>query len=133
MRAGRSAAISLERTLAIRSNKPPGINPLVIVGVVHARSPWARLVGLLGERRLPAGCGLLLSACMAVHTLGMRRPIDVVFLDVFGQVLSVERHVASGRVLWCPRSSAVIEFAAGDAWRLGLHEGSRVLMMEVKA
>lgn len=109
------------------------MSTLVVVGVIHARTPWARLIGLLGRRHLPSGCGLLLSACMAVHTLGMRRPIDVVFLDVFGQVLSVERHVTAGRVLWCPRSSAVIEFAAGDAWRLGLHQGSRVLMMEVKA
>lgn len=115
------------------TGKPAALGPVVVVGVVHARTPWARLVGLLGRRQLPAGCGLLLSACMAVHTLGMRRPIDVVFLDVFGQVLNVERHVASGRVVWCSRSSAVIEFAAGDAWRLGLHEGSRVLMLEVKA
>jgi len=105
---------------------------LVLVGVVHARTPWARLIGLLGRRPLPSGCGLLLSACAAVHTLGMRRPIDVVFLDVFGQVLAVQRHVPAGRVLWCARSNAVIEFAAGEAWRLGLREGSRVLMMEVR-
>lgn len=104
----------------------------VVVGVIHARTPWERLVGLLGRRHLPAGCGLLLSACAAVHTLGMRRPIDVVFLDVFGQVLSVQRHVPAGRVLWCARSSAVLEFTAGEAWRLGLHRGSRVLMLEVK-
>lgn len=106
---------------------------LVSVDVVHARTPWARLIGLMGKRQLPAGCGLLLSACAAVHTLGMRRPIDVVFLDVFGRVLVVERHVPAGRVVWCVRSHAVIEFAAGEAWRLGLREGSRVLMKEVKA
>lgn len=40
-----------------------------------------RMVGLLGERELPAGDGLLIDPSQGVHTWGMLFPIDVVVLD----------------------------------------------------
>ncbi len=40
-----------------------------------------RLKGLLGERSLPVGKGLLLKPCNAVHSWFMSFPFDVVFLD----------------------------------------------------
>lgn len=46
-----------------------------------AFSFWRRLKGLLGERSLPVGKGLLLKPCNAIHSWFMSFPIDVVFLS----------------------------------------------------
>jgi uncharacterized protein len=46
-----------------------------------AESSWTRLVGLLGKKGLAPGTGLLIYPSQAIHTVAMRFPIDVVFLD----------------------------------------------------
>ena len=69
--------------------------PTVVAGVARglylqrADSVAARLRGLLGRDGLPAGTGLWIRPCNAVHTLGMRFAIDIVFLVVW--FLGVER------------------------------------------
>jgi uncharacterized membrane protein (UPF0127 family) len=98
----------------------------VSVPVVRARTPWARLKGLLGATPLPPGHGLLLDRCRAVHTLGMSRSIDVVFLAADGAVVELRHGVGAGRLAVCGRAIAVLELAAGEARRLGLRPGSRV-------
>lgn len=100
------------------------------VTVRRARSAWARLRGLLGATRLPSGHGLLLERCRGVHTIGMRRAIDVVFVGCDGAVLDLRRGLGAGRVAYCPHASAVLELAAGDAWRLGLCRGSRLRFVD---
>lgn len=100
------------------------------VPVYRARTPWAKLRGLLGGSTLPAGHALLLERCRAVHTLGMRRAIDVVFVAADGAVLELRRGLGAGRVAVCPRAAATLELAAGDAWRLGLWPGCRVAFVE---
>jgi uncharacterized membrane protein (UPF0127 family) len=42
---------------------------------------WLRFRGLMGREALPAGEGLILRPCRAVHMRGMAFPLDVVFLD----------------------------------------------------
>lgn len=54
-----------------------------------AQNPWSRMVGLLGRKGLADGEGLLLRPCSSIHTLFMRFPIDVVYLDKDGNVLKV--------------------------------------------
>ena len=41
----------------------------------------SRMIGLLGERKLSSGDGLLIVPSQGVHTVGMLFPIDVVVLD----------------------------------------------------
>ena len=40
-----------------------------------------RLVGLAGPARIPAGRGLLIPRCAAVHTWGMRCAVDIAFVE----------------------------------------------------
>lgn len=102
----------------------------VNVHVFRARSRWARLRGLLGGRVLPAGHALLLAPCRAIHTVGMSRAIDVVFVDRDGVVLELRRGLGAGRIAFCRRAAGVLELGAGEAWRLGLWPGSRVRFVE---
>ena len=71
--------------------------------------------GLLGRERLAATEGLLLSPCKAVHTVGMRFPIDVIFIDRDGRAVRIVRALAPWRMAMSVRAKAVIELAAGTA------------------
>lgn len=77
-----------------------------------AATPLARLRGLAGLARLPAGHGLLIPRCRSVHTLGMRFALDVLFLDDELAPLMPARRVAPGRVVFAWRASAVLELPA---------------------
>ena len=57
-----------------------------------AETHWSRLRGLLGasEGDFRNGCGLWIRPCRGVHTLAMRFPIDVVYLDRRGTVVHLE-------------------------------------------
>jgi uncharacterized membrane protein (UPF0127 family) len=52
-----------------------------------ADTGMTRLVGLLGRRSLPPGCGLWIVPSQGVHTMGMRFAIDVLLLDGQDRVL----------------------------------------------
>jgi uncharacterized protein len=83
----------------------------------------SRLLGLALLRREGAGPGLLLPRSRSVHTFGMRFPLDLIFLDERQRVLEVRRDVPPGRVVRCPRASAVLEMpspepSGGESGRL---------------
>jgi len=80
---------------------------------------WARMRGWLGRRRLDEGEALWLLPCRAVHTLGMRMPIDVVFLDTRGVVVRVVSALPPGRAALCWRAASVLELAAGTMRQIG--------------
>jgi uncharacterized membrane protein (UPF0127 family) len=60
--------------------------------LIVAQTHWARLRGLLGTSQddFRDGCGLWIRPCRGVHTLAMRFPIDVVYLDRAGIVVHLE-------------------------------------------
>jgi protein-S-isoprenylcysteine O-methyltransferase Ste14/uncharacterized membrane protein (UPF0127 family) len=92
-----------------------------------AHTHWTRLRGLLGTRRLETGHGLWLKPCRRVHMLGMRYPLDVVFLDDELVVVRAISGLAPGRVSpRIGRASSVLELPAGTLERAGLAEGARV-------
>ncbi len=68
--------------------------------------------GLLGQDSLGASTALVLSPCWSIHTMFMRFPIDVVFVDRDGRALRIVRELAPWRIAVAPRAHAVIEFPA---------------------
>src|SRR6516162_9312660 len=54
---------------------------LVAANVSVADTPQSRRIGLLRHKNLEPGEGLWIYPTQAIHTFGMRFPIDVVFLD----------------------------------------------------
>jgi uncharacterized membrane protein (UPF0127 family) len=64
-----------------------------------AQTHWSRLRGLLGtaEDDFRNGRGLWIRPCRGVHTLAMRFPIDVVYLDRAGTVVHVEHNLQPWR------------------------------------
>jgi protein-S-isoprenylcysteine O-methyltransferase Ste14/uncharacterized membrane protein (UPF0127 family) len=92
-----------------------------------ATTHWARLRGLLGTTRLDPGDGLWLVPCRQVHTIGMRYPIDVVFLDGTRRVVRRVSALSPGRL--SPRvvaAHSVLELPAGTLEKVGLDDGTLI-------
>ncbi len=79
--------------------------------------------GLLGRSGLDAGEGMLFPRTGSVHTLFMRFPIDVVFLDAELRVLSVREAVPAWRAVKERGAKWTLELAAGEAARNGIGPG----------
>jgi uncharacterized membrane protein (UPF0127 family) len=86
-------------------------------GIVLARaeSGRARLLGLAWLAELPPHCALHLPRCRSVHTVGMRFPLDLVWLDGDGRPVRVDRAVAPWRLRTCLTARSVVEVGAGRA------------------
>ncbi len=74
-----------------------------------------RMRGLLGRRALGPGAALVIERCGAVHTVGMRFALDLVFLDRAWRVVRVVRGVRAGLpFVWGGwRAARVVESEAG--------------------
>jgi uncharacterized protein len=82
-----------------------------------------RALGLLVGRPLDPTEGLLIAPCSSIHTIGMRYPIDVVFVDREARVLRVYPDVRAGRLRFAPGARGVLELRSGIAARHGLAPG----------
>jgi uncharacterized membrane protein (UPF0127 family) len=101
----------------------------VVLGVevaVAADLP-ARLLGLAGIPARQAGSGLLIPRCASVHTLGMRFPLDLFFLDPGEEPLMVCRAMPPRRLAWCRGAVAVLEVpsASGSSFQGGEFPAAR--------
>ena len=89
-----------------------------------ADSVLTRFRGLLGTSTLAAGHGLLIRPCQNVHSVFMRYPIDVVFIDGEGRVARTVANFAQNRVSpWVRRAAAVLELPAGTLATRPAHVG----------
>jgi len=90
---------------------------------VYEARTWATRRDGLGELPdLPADWGLLIAPCRSIHTMGMRFPLDLVWLDGRGRVRGVSQDVAPRRVRADLAARSVIEVCRGrgetfaEAW-----------------
>ena len=95
----------------------------------RAVSAWERMRGLLGCSGLGPGAALLIERCGAVHTVGMRFALDLVFLDRSWRVTRVVRNVRPGRpMVWGGwRAERVVEAEAGCVDLTGLQPGKELV------
>jgi len=79
-----------------------------------AETGLTRIVGLLGERELLPGDGLLIVPSQSVHTWGMQFPIDIAVLDRDWNVMAIRRDMRPfrmTRMFW--KAAAVLELPSG--------------------
>ena len=95
-----------------------------------AKTPLARMKGLLGRRELLPGDGLLLRPASLIHTGFMRFPIDAVFLDRELVVVGIAAQLRPWRIAGRRGARAVLELPAGECERRGLSPGSRLELVD---
>lgn len=93
----------------------------VLASAERASTRSERRKGLLGRDSLEGA--LVIEPCRWVHTIGMRFPIDVAFLDADGLVVRTVQMPRRRLGLPVPRARLVIEAEAGAFARWGVHVG----------
>jgi|ERR1041384_3758370 uncharacterized membrane protein (UPF0127 family) len=78
-----------------------------------ANSVLKRMVGLLNRKALTSGEGLLLDRCYGIHTIGMRFPIDVLFLDKELRVMRAVQALPPFRTCVVRQAVYVLELPVG--------------------
>ena len=100
----------------------------VLASAEVADTKRTRARGLLGRDGIEGA--LVLQPCRWVHTLRMRFPLDVAFLDADGMVVRIARMKRQRMGLPVARARTVIEAEAGAFGRWGLHVGDVIEIRE---
>jgi len=98
--------------------------------VEPARSSRERRRGLLGRTGLAAGEGLWIDSCEAVHSFGMKFPIDVLHLNRAKTVTKVRSGMKPWRISVSLRGRSVLELPAGTAARTRTGRGDRLVFTQ---
>jgi uncharacterized membrane protein (UPF0127 family) len=88
-------------------------NTILATRLGIANQGESRRKGLLGRDGLAAGEGLWIKPCEAVHTVGMRFAIDLVYLDRKHRVRKLRSSVPPWRLSACLSAHSVMELPAG--------------------
>ena len=108
-------AINASKSLVIASN------------LREATGFFARAKGLIGLATLKNGEGLWMAHCRAIHTIGMRFPIDVIFTDKGFVVKKVMKEVRPFCPLVCCLSAEeVFELPVGTIERANIQAGDKI-------
>lgn len=124
--AAHSRRCSVEAQLFCLFNQTRGTT--IAASISMADTPSKRRHGLLGRPSLLPSQGMWIVPCESVHTVAMRFPIDVVYLDKKRRVVKIVEAMAPYRVSLCLRARSVIELAAGTARRSGTQVGHQLLL-----
>ncbi len=84
--------------------------------------------GLLGRDGLRAGSAFVLTPCRAVHTIGMRFPIDVIFIDDGGEVVKLVERLEGWRMAMAGAAAITIELWVGALQAADVHVGDRLCL-----
>ena len=85
---------------------------------------FTRLSGLMLQKKLPQGTGLLLAPCNSVHMCFMRFAIDVIYIDKEYKIIKVVKNLKPWVGLsMCCKAWSALEVNAGEAERCGLEVG----------
>ncbi len=82
------------------------------MNVTYCISSWAKMKGLIAKPYLKQDEYYVFPACNAIHTFGLRFPIDVVFCNKFGEVVRYNRLLSPNRIVFVAKAFFAIEFVS---------------------
>jgi uncharacterized membrane protein (UPF0127 family) len=88
-------------------------NTVLATHMELADSSPKRNKGLLGRSHLAPGEGLWILPCEAIHTFGMKFPIDLVYLDGKNKIKKLCSGVPPWRLSVCLSARSVLELPSG--------------------
>jgi uncharacterized membrane protein (UPF0127 family) len=100
--------------------------PLITQGRL-ANTFWLRLRGLLGASPLQKGEGLILAGEKSIHTLFMKFPIDVVYVDKNYKIIRADANMAPYRLgPFVAQSAYVLEMPTGTIANTATETGDQL-------
>ena len=88
---------------------------------------FSRLKGLLGMKQFSPGSALIIKSCSTIHTVGMKFPIDVLFVDKQGRISKMYYGVKPGRIVSGGLSSVMaVELPQGTIDNTSISTGDRI-------
>lgn len=94
---------------------------------------FERMRGLLGAPRLQPEEALVIRPCSSVHTIGMKYPIDLAFMDKGWTIIKTVRNLKPWRMAACPAAHMVLELLGGGIERLRLTDGMQLEWQDEQA
>ncbi len=94
--------------------------------VMLTTNPFERMRGLLGRTPLTATQGMLIRPCSSIHTIGMRYPIDIIFLNADWVICKLVENLGHFNFALCKGASTVLETRANAISRYNLATGNRL-------
>jgi len=82
------------------------------IEILHCHTFSRRLRGFIGRRSIAENELLWLAPCAAVHTIGMRCSLALIFIDDQGRCLRMVEQTKLARIYTCSRARGVIEMRA---------------------
>lgn len=110
----------LERKVTLRRLSAP------LLYAYDACTFLRRLRGLHGVPPLGPTDALIIRPCKAIHTFGLDKPIDVIFLNGDGVILMLNT-VYPKQMTWCLKGAIAVEMSAGTAERINLCVGQQFI------
>lgn len=102
---------------------------IIAENVKYADSWWERLAGFIPKGLVEPDEGLWFRDCWAIHTLGMRSHIDIIFLDDESRVVKTRRSVPLHHpFVSCVGARAVVELGAGALDGRDVLAGDRITL-----
>jgi uncharacterized protein len=92
----------------------------------EVRGVWGNFKGLMFQKALPDGGGLVFRPARGIHTNFMRFPIDLVFFDANQRVSRVRSRMVPWRLDFT-NAAGVIEVAAGTAAVRDVRPGDQLI------
>jgi uncharacterized protein len=96
-----------------------------LMRILVAKTFWQRALGLIGRSRLDKNEGLYFPHARAIHTFGMLRTIDVVYLDATGLIIAIRGSIKPCRFSYCRDARSLCELSQGRVQELGLKTGQQ--------
>jgi uncharacterized protein len=92
-----------------------------------AKTPWARMKGLLGTKDLSMDSAMWFPRSNSIHTFFMNYALDLIFLDSKMKVKVLKRNIEPGHLIWPVwGASSVLEMKSGGIERLGFNVGDEL-------
>jgi len=92
-----------------------------------ANTSQTRRTGLLKHQSLAPGEGLWIAPCEAVHTFGMKFPIDVLYLNKKKKVVKIRENMGRARMSFCLTAHSVLELPAGTCAATKTSRGDQLI------
>ncbi len=102
---------------------------LLAQNVKIANTHWTRLRGLMGttQSTFHPGQALWIVPCRGIHTIAMRFPLDLLYLDRYSRVVHLEEDVKPWRFAAIKlRAASVLELPPGTIQRSGTGVGDKI-------